>query len=196
MPGPRWRVSRPCAGAAAQTTITTADGGSALLIDESYNASPPAVRAALSTCWSAATPAERRDRGAGRHAGARRNRARRRMPASRTRSSAAELDRDLPLRVRHAAMLRALRSERVGSPDEPRLPTRLPVRLSETVRHGDVVLVKGSLGIGMKRHRIGARSRRHGRSAPFAPEGADYMLYNLLAPLRRRVPASSTCSAT
>lgn len=132
-------------GRGGQTTIATADGGSALLIDESYNASPPAVRAALSVFGAA--PGKRRILILG---------------------DMRELGGTAP--SAHAGLKDALDA---ASPDEVFLcgetmahlrdalgPGRVTLwaetadalagPVAETVKDGDVVLIKGSLAMGMK----------------------------------------------
>lgn len=132
-------------GRGGQTTIATADGGSALLIDESYNASPPAVRAALSVFG--ATPAKRRvvvlgdmrelgETAPAAHAGLK---------------DAVEAAHPDEIYLCGSAMghLRdALGTSRITRWAETADALAGPV--SETVRDGDVVLVKGSLAMGMK----------------------------------------------
>ena len=137
----------PAAGRGARKTVSL-DHGSFLLIDESYNASPPAVRAALSVL-SGMTP-----EGAGRriavlgdmrelgavapeaHAGLR------------DAVLAAGLDRVFLVGPEMAALDRVLPEGLVavhGDRSED-----IADAVAASVRPGDVVLVKGSLGTNMK----------------------------------------------
>lgn len=132
-------------GRGGQTTLVTPDGGRALLIDESYNASPPAVRAALAVF--AAAPAERRilvlgdmrelgDTAPSAHAGL---------------AEAVEAARPDEIYLCGQAMadLRdALGAGRVTRWAET--ADDLADAVAGRVRDGDVVLIKGSLAMGMK----------------------------------------------
>ena len=67
----RWRRLQPATGRGARITLDRRDG-TALLIDESYNANPASMRAALALLGQAEIGAARpAHRGARRHAGAR-----------------------------------------------------------------------------------------------------------------------------
>ncbi len=131
------------AGRGATQRIATPDGGTALLLDESYNASDTAVRAALATL--AATPARRRiavlgdmlelgEFGPGLHAGLARDAAR-----------AADLVFACGPLMGHlfAALPDAARGAHL--PDAASLAPVVAAALSD----GDAVLVKGSLGMRM-----------------------------------------------
>lgn len=132
-------------GRGGQVRIATVDGGSALLIDESYNASPPAVRAALSVF--AGTPGNRRilvlgdmrelgDTAPAAHAGLK------------DAVDAAKPD-EIYLCGQAMAHLRdALGAERVTAWAET--ADELADAVAGSVADGDVVLIKGSLAMGMK----------------------------------------------
>ena len=132
-------------GRGGQIALATADGGTALLIDESYNASPPAVRAALSVF--ANTPATRRilvlgdmrelgDTAPALHAGLK-------DAVAAAQSDAIYLCGDAMAHLRDAL-----------GPDRVTQWTKTAGALAETVatnvKDGDVVLIKGSLAMGMK----------------------------------------------
>ena len=132
-------------GRGGQIPLPTADGGTALLIDESYNASPPAVRAALSVF--AGTPATRRilvlgdmrelgDTAPTAHAGLK-------DAVESARPDAIYLCGDAMAHLRDAL-----------GPDRVTLwtPTAgaLADAVADHVKDGDVVLIKGSLAMGMK----------------------------------------------
>ena len=131
-------------GRGGQIALATADGGTALLIDESYNASPPAVRAALSVF--ANSPATRRilvlgdmrelgDTAPAAHAGLK---------------DAVEAARPDAIYLCGAAMahLRDALGDRVTLWTETAGALAEPV--ATDVKDGDVVLIKGSLAMGMK----------------------------------------------
>ena len=122
--------------------ITTADGGEALLLDESYNASDSAVRAALAVL--AAQPAKRRvavlgdmlelgEFGPALHAG--------------LAPDAARADMVFACGPLMGHLFEALPPERRGAhvPDAKSLAPLVAAAL----RDGDAVLVKGSLGMRM-----------------------------------------------
>ncbi|WP_420564614.1 UDP-N-acetylmuramoyl-tripeptide--D-alanyl-D-alanine ligase [Thalassobaculum sp.] len=132
-------------GRGGQITLGTADGGTALLIDESYNASPPAVRAALSVF--AGTPANRRilvlgdmrelgDTAPSAHAGLK-------DAVEAARPDAIYLCGDAMAHLRDA-----LGRDRVTLWTEA--ADGLAEAVSGNVKDGDVVLIKGSLAMGMK----------------------------------------------
>ncbi|WPZ32163.1 UDP-N-acetylmuramoyl-tripeptide--D-alanyl-D-alanine ligase [Thalassobaculum sp. OXR-137] len=132
-------------GRGGQITLGTADGGSALLIDESYNASPPAVRAALSVF--ANTPASRRILVLGdmRELGAT-------APAAHAGlKDAVEAARPDAIYLCGDAMAHlrdALGRDRVTEWTET--ADALAAAVAANVKDGDVVLIKGSLAMGMK----------------------------------------------
>ena len=132
-------------GRGGQIALATADGGSALLIDESYNASPPAVRAALSVFGG--TRAARRilvlgdmrelgETAPTAHAGLK-------DAVEATQPDAIYLCGDAMAHLRDAL-----------GPDRVTLwtPTAgaLADAVADNVKDGDVVLIKGSLAMGMK----------------------------------------------
>lgn len=132
-------------GRGGQIALATAEGGTALLIDESYNASPPAVRAALSVF--AGTPASRRilvlgdmrelgDTAPAAHAGLK-------DAVEAARPDAIYLCGDAMAHLRDA-----LGPDRVTQ----WTPTAgaLAEAVADNVKDGDVVLIKGSLAMGMK----------------------------------------------
>lgn len=132
-------------GRGGQIALDTADGGTALLIDESYNASPPAVRAALSVFADA--PAARRilvlgdmrelgDIAPAAHADLK-------DAVEAVRPDAIYLCGDAMAHLRDAL-----------GPDRVTLWTAtagaLADAVADNVKDGDVVLIKGSLAMGMK----------------------------------------------
>ena len=132
-------------GRGGQIALGTADGGTALLIDESYNASPPAVRAALSVF--AGTPASRRilvlgdmrelgDTAPAAHAGLK------------DAVAAAQPDAIYLCGDAMAHLRDALGPDRVTLWAETAGALAGPV--ADNVKDGDVVLIKGSLAMGMK----------------------------------------------
>jgi UDP-N-acetylmuramoyl-tripeptide--D-alanyl-D-alanine ligase len=159
---PRLGAVAALRGRGGQVAIATADGGSALLIDESYNASPPAVRAALSVF--AATPANRRilvlgdmrelgDTGPAAHA------------ALTDAIDAAAPDAIYLCGSSMVHLRDALGSARVTAYAET--AAELADAVAGSVADGDVVLVKGSLAMGMKAivsalEAAGAPARRTG----------------------------------
>lgn len=159
---PRLRAVAALRGRGGQVRIATADGGSALLIDESYNASPPAMRAALAVF--ADTPGARRilvlgdmrelgDIAPAAHVGLK------------DAVEAADPD-EIHLCGDQMAHLRdALGADRVTT------WAATADALAGTVRagDGDVVLVKGSLAVGMKA--IVSALEAAGAAAPGARAG-------------------------
>lgn len=159
---PRLGAVAALRGRGGQVAITTADGGSALLIDESYNASPPAVRAALSVF--AATSANRRilvlgdmrelgDSGPAAHA------------ALTDAIDAAAPDAIYLCGSSMVHLRDALGAARVTAYAET--AAELADAVAGSVADGDVVLVKGSLAMGMKAivsalEAAGAPARRTG----------------------------------
>jgi UDP-N-acetylmuramoyl-tripeptide--D-alanyl-D-alanine ligase len=135
-------------GRGGQVSLATADGGTATLIDESYNASPPAVRAALAVF--AATPTgptgkrvlvlgdmrELGDVTAGAHAG---------LKDAITAADPAAIFLVGPAMLHLRA---ALGDDRVAAHAET--ADALADAVAGSVSDGDVVLIKGSLAMGMK----------------------------------------------
>lgn len=132
-------------GRGGQAAIATTDGGTALLIDESYNASPPAVRAALGVF--AGTKARRRilvlgdmrelgDTSPAAHAG---------LKAA---VEAAEPDAIFLCGDAMAHLRDALGADRITLWTQT--AGDLADAVADTVKDGDVVLIKGSLAMGMK----------------------------------------------
>lgn len=124
------------------------EGGTITLIDESYNASPPAVRAALSVLSGVATGAHGRriavlgdmrelgDTAAEAHAGLR------------DAVTGCGLDRVFLVGPEMSALRRVLPVALVAAHAER--SEDIAEAIAEAVRPGDVVLVKGSLGTNMK----------------------------------------------
>ncbi len=137
---PRW---------AGERTALALRDGPAWLIDESYNANPASVRAALATLSGIETgPARPADRRAGRHAGTRPHGG---GPPSRPRGGGGG-GRDRP-RLRGRPLTRnlyeALPVGRRGGVAETSADLIEP--LARTLRPGDAVMVKGSNGSRMGR---------------------------------------------
>ena len=133
----------PVTGRGARRQIAV-PGGTALLLDESYNGNGASMRAALAVLRL--QPAQRRHRGAGRHAGARRRRPGRTPRAGRRRcrrgGSAVRLrPADAPAVRRVPAAIRG-----AHAPDSAALA---PI-VARAMAPGDAILVKGSLGSRMK----------------------------------------------
>ena len=156
---PRWRspTCKPAAGRGARARLKL-PGGSALLIDESYNANPASMRAALALLGQA--PIGRAGRriavlGDMLELGAQGPR-----PASRRWPS-----RSLAARRRSRLLLRAADARAVGG-SSLRAPRRLcrdrggaGASVLGAMRAGDAVMVKGSLGSQNGADRQGARTR-------------------------------------
>ncbi|MDF1790910.1 MAG: UDP-N-acetylmuramoyl-tripeptide--D-alanyl-D-alanine ligase [Thalassobaculaceae bacterium] len=132
-------------GRGGQVTIATADGGTALLIDESYNASPPAVRAALAVF--AGTPGGRRILVLGdmRELGDTAPAAHGALKAA---VEAAHPDAIYLCGQAMAHLRDALGPDRVTRWTET--AAELCDAVADTMKDGDVLLIKGSLAMGMK----------------------------------------------
>ena len=157
-------TSSPASGRGTRITLDL-PGGRALLIDESYNANPASMRAALALLGQAdARPARPAHRGARRHAGTRRRRAptcTRRWPSRSKRNAVDLVFCSGPLMH---ALWEALPSSRRGGYAET--AAALEPQVLAAVRRGDAVMVKGSIG-----SRMGAD--RQGAGTPLSPARAD-----------------------
>ena len=165
--GPRTRRIAPARGRGAHVTARCA-GRQILLIDESYNANPASMRAALALLGQARLDGRSRQvprrpahRGARRHAGTRAERAR----ASSRRCRRGQRARHRPrvlLWPTDASLWEALPSHRRGRYAET--SAELKADVLADVRPGDIVMVKGSLGSRMAAHRQALEN--HARREP------------------------------
>ena len=155
----RWAICAPPAGRGERRRIAVR-GGEALLLDESYNANPASMRAALAVLGQVAGPSHRRAR---RHAGA--GRAAGDLHAALADAVGGGRDRArLHLRPVDGAAARRLAGGAARRPCRATAAALAPAVL-EAVRPGDVVLVKGSLGSRMARVVAALRARARRRRA-------------------------------
>ena len=154
---------QPPAGRGATETLTLPQGP-IVLIDESYNASPAAMRAAF------AVLAAHRPQGGGRRVAVLGDMLELGGNAPREHRELGEALAGLPIDAVFAAgpempaLMAALRPEQRGghAPDT----AALAPRVVSALHGGDVVLVKGSLGIGMARIIAALRTAAAGAGAP------------------------------
>ena len=138
----------PSKGRGLQTTIPLGPGESFLLIDESYNASPPAVKAALDVMTDANTGVSGR-----------------RIAVLGDMLELGDLSQELHEELAPAVLSAEVELLFTVGPNMAHLREKLPrsmhalhaekasdlaAAIADLIRDGDVVLVKGSLGTGMK----------------------------------------------
>ena len=159
----------PAAGRGTRITLDLADGP-ALLIDESYNANPTSMRAALALLGQAPVgPQRATDRGARRHAGARRRRASRLHRALIEPIGENEVDLVFCAGPLMASLWQALPSASRGG--YANNAAELEPLVLSAVRGGDAVMVKASAGSRMGPI-VKALVRRHSTQSAAEPARA------------------------